>query len=1373
MSHQRDVRTTSSVADAYRSMYAKPNEDILEEELINALIEDTREEEINEWLEYIQEDGLMSYPKKNEKKIRPMLMKIAKKHPRVKVSFGTHSKGKFVDDNNINFKGKDKDVDALLKDIQNNHKNLVKMMEGNELEEGALADKAKKSGISVGTLRKVYNRGMAAWKTGHRPGTTPQQWGMARVNAFIVKKKKGKLNHDQDLAHIIHPDDSMLDEAMKLAQIVRKHKSALMKAKRTGNLELPSKVEKDLQQWVFDNEPNIGDDPDEFDQWLDDNLDDLVPTLKIKEETELTEAMSKQMTVQQYANKIGIDAKEKQWIIDNEPDIVVFLPNDKLKGWSALSYPIRNNDYYFAFLTGDDAKRRTAASRANMMMNNYLKSELAKAKKLKFDDEPYTEDMIASYLWNVMSKEFEKLPANLGAGDTMVREELYKAIFDITNGGEVQFESYEYHIPTIKEGMLSGIVGKIVNKIRSARKKVGKRIKLGKKAVIKASVGSYGGAMNPMGEQVEGALHLLEKAYDQNDVKKVRVLERKLQNMLKEVDKTMRGSGLSAPAFSMVRGGIVKGLESIKKFYKIANSGKNESAITRSVAETYALMQKQDISEVSQQAKIAKAIDIASSMAGNMTGAVKRIEAIKKGLSKNKNVAKALRLANEEVISEETQLDEVQKVEVDSMRKVSKQMQSVLKSYQAIANKGDKELKDTRHNATYKKVLDARDSVLKMIGTLQTKMIMQQKESLEERVSGDDTPMSMMVHSKDLDVFKKLKVMASKAGVKLAKELKGIKVTGPVRSLIAFVELMDKEPSFKKESVQELGEVVNYHTMISGMRIVAAMKKNPVLKKYAIQIPVGKKLNTYDVADILARQMRRFGFKNKELKAIEDVMQNAYGGQLKAGLNLGGAIARGVMSVATSGAAAAAQGSQSEELNDKDKKKVKEIIKKLKGASKAHAGQAKDLEKSLNDEKIKEGKVFVHTKDPKVFTALQKIAKQTGAKVKKKSGGVEVMGKDLDKGKGFLYQLDKVDIPGFNPNYESVNEKVKDGKLDPLSPMGKSKLTGREISNYFKNNPKQKMAARDKSVKKAIELALDLSGNMNYAMREIEKFKKGLSKNPAVKLALRHANESTEYKGHHVVIENLSPANVVKLKTFGKMMAKMTKLPFDENNPEKSIDKLMGQVWKQKHVPANWERLHKMVAMLRDIGVKMPSLKGKYMGLDPVTKKAIFYKEGTDEIVEWYEQINENKDVRKKYRGKEQKSVDKLIMQKGVDKVQKHHDRNPKEFDKMVKNLAMMEDVQEGIEDLVERPNKELPVADVKKIAQMTNRNDHNGALLHLAKKVGMKTHIDGLKHIIGLHKSLGHMPKGLMDIRKHISDSLMRVAKEFYTNYDDIYKSF
>ena len=701
--HYRDVKTTASVADAYRTMYATPNEDILNEELIDSLIEDVRDEEINEWLDYLEEDGMMSYPKKNEKKIRPMLMKVAKKHPRVKVSFGTHSKGKFVDDNNINFKGKDKDVDALLKDIQNNHKNLVKMMEDYELEEAkGLADKAKKSGISVGTLRKVYNRGMAAWKTGHRPGTTPQQWGMARVNAFISKKKSGKLNHDQDLAQVIHPDDSMLDE--------------------------------------------------------------------------------------------------------------------------------------------------------------------------------------------------------------------------------------------------------------------------------------------------------------------------------------------------------------------------------------------------------------------------------------------------------------VKRQEVDAMKKVSKDMQKVLVSYQKIANMGDKELKNTVHNKDYKKVLDARDTILKMIGTLNTKMLMQ-KEDFE--------------------------LVEASAG-----------------------EMIDK--LFKTGGDKMFQYGVAKLLNMTGVKVAMSMQK---------QNPVGFK-NT----------MVAMGKDNKIKLATNNALMKMFKQQ-------------GVKPLP-------------EELDNDDKPVVKKIVTMLKKASKKHAKQADDLEKA-------------------------------------------------------------------------VSEKVKDGKLDPLSKMGKSKLTGREISQYYRDNPKQKAAARDKTVKKAIELALDLSGATNYAIKEIEKLKRGLSKNPAVKLALRHANESKEFTGHHVVIENLSPANVVKLKTFGKMMAKMTKLPFDEKDPEKSIDKLMGQVWKQKHVPANWERLHKMVAMLRDIGVKMPSLKGKYMGLDPVTKKAIFYKEGTEEIVEWHQKI---------------------------------------------------EDIKEGIEELVEK--QEMKDADIKKIEKMTDRNDHTGSLMHLAKLLGDRKGLEALKGIMMTHKALGHMPEGLMRTRNQIYDNLVRQSLRKYSNHKDIMKS-
>lgn len=68
-----------------------------------------------------------------------------------------------------------------------------------EAAEAGLAAKAAKSGISIGTLRKVYRRGVAAWNSGHRPGTTPQQWGMARVNSYITKGKGTWGGADKDL----------------------------------------------------------------------------------------------------------------------------------------------------------------------------------------------------------------------------------------------------------------------------------------------------------------------------------------------------------------------------------------------------------------------------------------------------------------------------------------------------------------------------------------------------------------------------------------------------------------------------------------------------------------------------------------------------------------------------------------------------------------------------------------------------------------------------------------------------------------------------------------------------------------------------------------------------------------------------------------------------------------------------------------------------------------------------------------------------------------------------------------------------------------------------------------------------------------------
>lgn len=66
-------------------------------------------------------------------------------------------------------------------------------------ESSGIADAAKISGVPKKILEKSYNRGMAAWRTGHRPGATQQQWGYARVYSFLLC---GKTHHtaDADLA---------------------------------------------------------------------------------------------------------------------------------------------------------------------------------------------------------------------------------------------------------------------------------------------------------------------------------------------------------------------------------------------------------------------------------------------------------------------------------------------------------------------------------------------------------------------------------------------------------------------------------------------------------------------------------------------------------------------------------------------------------------------------------------------------------------------------------------------------------------------------------------------------------------------------------------------------------------------------------------------------------------------------------------------------------------------------------------------------------------------------------------------------------------------------------------------------------------------
>ena len=81
--------------------------------------------------------------------------------------------------------------------------------------ETALKTKAEESGVPIGIIRAVMRRGLAAWKSGHRPGANQQQWGYARVNAFLTKGEGTWGNADKDLAKEVR--DGGHDKKLKKA----------------------------------------------------------------------------------------------------------------------------------------------------------------------------------------------------------------------------------------------------------------------------------------------------------------------------------------------------------------------------------------------------------------------------------------------------------------------------------------------------------------------------------------------------------------------------------------------------------------------------------------------------------------------------------------------------------------------------------------------------------------------------------------------------------------------------------------------------------------------------------------------------------------------------------------------------------------------------------------------------------------------------------------------------------------------------------------------------------------------------------------------------------------------------------------------------
>ena len=282
-----------------------------------------------------------------------------------------------------------------------------KFLEEEYIEEkiAGLVKKSEKSGIPYGILKQVYNRGMAAWKSGHRPGATPQQWAFARVNSFITKGSGTWGKADKDLAAKVRGSKARKEsldkeDEPKVKEIIKKLKGA-SKAHAGQAKDLEKAVKEDA---VKDAKDDIKREK-EIDKRKHDAMLDRARLQKAKMKNRMTEAEhSDEIEVDGYQTKnfhmCGSAQKVMKKLAGKEGAKELTQMQDKFYG---LEKQIMNN--------GSADKKQKATAR---MMHDRI---MAKAKQVGLDDE------IGGYM-KMHIDSIEKGKPKLGFGRTDIKESI-------------------------------------------------------------------------------------------------------------------------------------------------------------------------------------------------------------------------------------------------------------------------------------------------------------------------------------------------------------------------------------------------------------------------------------------------------------------------------------------------------------------------------------------------------------------------------------------------------------------------------------------------------------------------------------------------------------------------------------------------------------------------------------------------------------------------------------------------------------------------------------------------------------------------------------------------------------------------------------
>ena len=496
--------------------------------------------------------------------------------------------------------------------------------------------------------------------------------------------------------------------------------------------------------------------------------------------------------------------------------------------------------------------------------------------------------------------------------------------------------------------------------------------------------------------------------------------------------------------------------------------------------------------------------------------------------------------------SEEVELEETTDREIKAIQKLSKDMQSVLKGYQNATKLGDKELKDVKHNDTYKAVLTARDKILTLIGTLQTDKLLRGEELEEGKMSDLLIDIQQGATAKELARDWPITIQQAKEFLKDYYSQKKGGRREENEKLIDTEEAFSTKQKSGKEIARKMLKIKSmkgFAKKISQVSKVSAADLDKILPDYVSGGDIGAlfegKNLMPDIQKIVdTKSASKVGgimvdmFTASMIAQIYDKVNDTNKSKMeKSNISTLVDIAQRIMQKSENDPTV-----KEETLNERSMK-MKDIVRKHKRElQKVQRSGNLELSKKLEDDLMQWAMDHgeVNTDDPDDFIdwldrdlddimkgkikesinegtwALPKTSKQK-KELKDLLKKPVILGKEGDDAADKLYDL--IGDDGLFDDLYTAGKKNPKGDARPIikakmkelgikeGKMDGSKLTGQEISVYFRRNK-----VRDKTVRKAVEIALDHGGAMTYAVKQIEKLKRGLSKNKDVEKALNYAN---------------------------------------------------------------------------------------------------------------------------------------------------------------------------------------------------------------------------------------------------------------------------